>query len=292
MDKLSALNFAVAAVVSFMIAGITLKTAIAPPPKETRYRVLNSNEYPGAVWALRLWGIWWFMMFFTYLGIDKYPYSYALVISNLGDICMLGAAISYCLGQRPKVRLLIFLGGVFILGLIWNIAMPVFFNTPQGRILVISPSTVISSIAVVAFGWSVVVRCGWPALPFLLLTALYALAQLPAYFDKIVLKEGDQVLRNTHFNKLHLVFIFLAIGKVLYALAFFGYFFSPEHDSEALKQPKYLPSEDVKVKMHPTYARFFRWFVIIVVTSFLTALAAAVVPGFTDWVKEFFNLKN
>lgn len=160
---------------------------------------------------------------------------------------------------------------------------PSLLQSPQGRILVVAPAAAISSISIAALGWSVMVRCGWTAWPFLLLTVMYSLAQLPAYFDKIVLRDSAPDLR-AHFDKLYLAFVFLAMDKVLYAWSFFGYFLSSAHNIDEMKLAKYWPTKSVK--MDRKFAKWFRWLGVTLVAGFLGALGAAFVPGFVEWLSR------
>lgn len=245
--------------------------------------------------------------------IDKsYSYQLILVLSDFGNLCTVGAAIAYCCGKEFSRKQLLPLSCILVLLILWDIALPSFVEKPdspsaQGRILVIAPSAALSSLSIIALGWSIVIRCGWAAWPFLLLTAFYALGQLPAYFDVTVFPAAKETIGNLYrvaadslkveaakqaldaqFGGLSIFFWYLGIGKVLYAIAFFGYFFSPEHALDDLKRPKYWPNEKI-VKMHPKITSMFRWVIATLIASFLGALGAERVPGLVETLKFWFT---
>jgi hypothetical protein len=284
MELLRVANLIIAGSVCTILAGLAMKR-----PNKAVYWPIDYKEHPNTTWALSLWFVWWLTLFFIYLGLDS-SYTITLVLSDFGNLCALGAAIAYCKGNEFKVSVLKRLGYVFAIEVIWDFAITSLHSVSdysQGRIVIIGPSLLISGISSLALGWAIVVRCGWTAWPFLLFAAAYSAAQLPAYFYVFVVRvEGDL---KGHFNKLVWSLLFLAIGKIIYAWAFLGYFFSPAHDPETIKVKEYWPDDEREVRMHPKLAKWFGPTIGVIVVAFLTTLATAFVPGFVDWIKNVFG---
>lgn len=283
MDILRALNFAISSVVCVVLIYLLL---ILPARKETPWQ-LDAEQYPNTSWALRLWGCWWLTLLLIYLVLTKDYYGIDLLLSDFGNLCAIGAAIAYCKDKDFKLRIIAPLLGVFAVVAIWDITMtslPSVSDYYQGRIVTIAPSLLVSGIASLALGWAVVVRSGWGAWPFLLFAASYSVAQLPAYFLVFVLQESKDTMGVQSLNKLDLSLLFLAIGKVIHALAFLGYFFSTDNKPENFMIKEYWPDDNRKIRMHPRVAKWFSWAILLMLGSFLTALAAALVPEFMKWI--------
>jgi len=279
-------------VISGSVCAILLGLLVLQRVRKGEYWLLNANEYPNTTWALGLWCAWWLTLFLIYLELNNLPYKVILMFSDFGNLCALGAAIAYCKGKDFKLAVISPLLGVFVIVFLWDLAMtssPSVSKYYQGRIVTIAPSLLISGISSLALGWAVVVRCGWTAWPFLLCAASYSVAQLPAYFHVFVLHGEKVAMGGQSLNKLVWSLLFLALGKIIYAWIFLGYFFSPQHERKDLEAREYWPNEKRKVRMHPTYAKGLRWAIGIMLASFLAAFAAAWVPNFIEKIKGAFS---
>ncbi len=285
MKSLQVLNLIIAGCVCLTLAGLAIQ-----PSKKRNYWQLDFNEHPNTAWAFHLWLVWWGTLFFIYLWLGRLPSTVDLVLSDFGNLCALGAAIAFCKGKDFRLNILLPLLFVFAGVFIWDIALtslPSVSEYPQGRIVIIAPSILISGISSLALGWAVVIRCGWTAWLFLLFTASYSVAQLPAYFYIFVIQGQDDLERL--FHKLVWSLLILAIGKIIYAWAFIGYFLSNYQQPENLRVKEYWPDDNRQVHMHPKLAKWFGWAISIMVVAFLTTLAAALVPGFLEWIRKLFG---
>ena len=287
MDNLERINFVVIAcvlvvLVSLLVAGVKVASS-----EEGKVDLLSPKKHPGTAWAIRLWAIWWASILLTYLGLSALPYGAVLLLLDIGNLATIGTAIAYCFGNEFDLCYLKSLSYVLFFEAVWHISLPTLLNSPQGRLVVISPSVALSTLSGVSLGWAVVVRCGWRAWPFLMLTALYSVAQLPAYIDRIVLSEevADSTLRG-YFPKLSVVMVLLGLGKVLKVCMFLGYYYSPDQRPSLFAVKRFLPSAAQGVGMHPKMARFFRWVIGIIVAAFLGGLGAASVPSITQWLRS------
>lgn len=284
MGSLKDLNL----VIAFSVSAILAVLLALGRSKKGAYWQLNPEEYSNTTWALRLWFVWWLTLFFIYLGINRLPYSVVLVLSDFGNLCALGAAIAYCKDKNFKLAVISRLLWVFVVVFMWDLIMTIFPSVSQfyqGRIVTIAPSLLISGVSSLALGWAIVIRCGWPAWLFLLFAASYSVAQLPAYFLVFVLRAPGVSLGGQSLDKLDLSLLFLAIGKIIYAWAFLGYFFSTKHNPENFMVRGYWPDDNRRVGMHPIFVKWFGWAILLMMGSFLTALAAVLAPEFLKWVK-------
>lgn len=139
------------------------------------------------------------------------------VVGNLASACWLVAAFAYRTGKDFKYRNAIEWVAIFaFIILIWA-ALFEFLRHTDSLLLTtieVSPTVVAANIAMMALGWSFFARWGSTALPFLILTFLYAMFQLPANLA------GELEPLGIGTSALQVCFPILAFGKILITYGF------------------------------------------------------------------------
>jgi hypothetical protein len=293
MTAFEVINFVVSAIVWIAIFGIVIVAflfgdttgKILIQRDNGRYSLSNTG------WTLTLWAGWWLTLFILYLFIGKHEnFAFVAVLSALGDLSTLGAVIALCRGGRFRVRELIPLTFIVALVVVWCLVVSTLQKTPQAMLIAIGPSAVLSATSAIALGWGVIVRCGWGASPFGLLTLIYAFVQPAAYVSAFVLKHDDlQSVKGSYFAHIDYVFWFLALGKIIIAITFLGYYFSDDHSLDKLREEKYLPSGVDVVHMHPSFAKVLKVGGASAGSIAIGLITAALNPKVVDIIKSWFE---
>ncbi len=261
----------------------------------------GTRTLTGAGWTLLFWAGWWLSLVLIYLFLSGSTLFTVLLASNLGNVLVLAASVAYCRAEAFRIKDMLPLLLLVLVASILGSALTKLIPGPSARLVAIAPSAVVSTAAMIAIGWSVLVRCGWGTAPFFVLMSVYACLQLPAFVDAMVLRTGAQpylfpsgfnVVRNTFFHGLVWVFYFLAFFKVIIALSFLGYFYGPEHDPKALSSVMTWPSEEVRVSMHPTYARLLKYGAGLVGSMLVGLFLSAVAPAILPTLQKLVTLRN
>ena len=144
------------------------------------------------------------------------------------------------------------------------------------NLVMLSPSMVLASVSLFAFGWSFVVRWGLTGVPFLLLTAVYCVLQVPAYIQAFLLgaQPGAKQV------DLSFVFVILAFLKLAVGVYSFAFFFSVSDQAPEMHSQKYWPLRNYVAPLDPVARRILLHFLFGVVTLFLGAITGAR----SDWV--------
>jgi hypothetical protein len=219
----------------------------------------SHRELTGAGWGLILWGGWWLSLAIVYFLLSGYTGSNLSLLlwpNDLGNLAALAGALAYCRGDAFHKRDLIPFGGAAVLLLVVSGSVAFVIPGSTGRMVAIAPSAVLSTVAIVAMGWSVLVRCGWGTSPFLIGMWIYACLQVPAYIDAFVLRGTGA---ETQFPGVTRIFYVLALFKIVVLLAFLGYFLSPDHKLDALKQERAWPTDGEGVHMRKEYRAVLKW---------------------------------
>jgi len=271
-----------------------------------RPRVLSLRTRPSTGWASILLLLWWLSLAYAYFSHQRLAdgkvvhAASALLGMNLGDLCLLGAAIAYCSGDEEfrgrrfaplPVTLALLILYYLLFGILWHGDTLSFL----GSIWLFSPSVVIANVAVFAIGWAFLVRWGVTALPFLLIAVMYAVAQYPAYLHAFALK-SHSLLTGSHESLASSgqVFYYLAIGKLFFVLFPAIFLFGPrDGEPPSTARAKSWPSFEV-VPLPPAARKLVIAIVSTVAGAFLVALihAAFLEPAgaFWAWLKSLFGL--
>jgi hypothetical protein len=294
MTPFEIINFFVSAIVWISIFGIIVVALvfgdatgkILKPNDSSRYSLSNTG------WVLTLWAGWWLTLFILYVLMAGHE-KFALVatLSALGDLSTLGAVIALCRGSQFRVRQLLPLCFIVALVIVWCLIVSTLQKTPQAMLVAIGPSAVLSTTSVVALGWAVIVRCGWGAALFGLLTLLYAFIQPAAYVSEFVLSlDVLKDVKANYFSHIDIVFWLLALGKIMIAVSFLGYFFSKGHDLDKLREEKYWPSGAYVVRMHPSFAKALKIGGASAGSIILGLITASLDPRIVETIKIWLKL--
>ncbi len=129
-----------------------------------RYKIVKADgSYSNGGWTLILWSIWWFTVAVVYF---LFPFSrptffLQLIFSDIGSLMALAAAFAYCRGDSFEIRDLLPLGLLVIVIPVVEMMTSTLITGPQGRVIAMGPSLVLSVAAMLAIGWCILVRCGW-----------------------------------------------------------------------------------------------------------------------------------
>ncbi|HKV41810.1 MAG TPA: hypothetical protein VJX67_21580 [Blastocatellia bacterium] len=143
----------------------------------------------------------------------------------------------------------------------------------------LSPSAVLSNLAMVMFGWAMFVRWGLKALPLLLGALAYALAQIPAYILLFLLIPQGWVQPESA----ALLFHFLALGKIFIGSYSLILFLSPSGNSPDTAKPKYWPRPAESIHLHPVLRTTMLW---ILTPAYGTLVGLLVLSGFNTYLTK------
>jgi hypothetical protein len=304
MEINDAVNLVVSATTCLWIAGVIAQGAVWHDPTGKILR--DDGKLSNTGWTLALWSLFWLMIALAYVEFSEselHGLFGEFMFSDFGNLAALAAAFAYCRGDSFKQRELfplVFL--VFMLPLLeWTLSNVI--PGPQGRVIAIAPSLVLSALATLAIGWCILVRCGWGSVPFFLTMCVYAFLQVPAYFDHFVLNFNDCKVfpnadcapfndaRQNFFGGLKWVFYLLAFSKIIIALSFLGYFFSKDHDQQLLRSEQFWPRNDIAVRMDKTYANILKWGAGIVGSIGGGILLASIESPIGMWLQQLLSLR-
>lgn len=255
------INLIVSTLAFVWVAGVIAVYTLFIDPPNLLVRVGRSGkgELSGAGWGIIFWCLWWGSLAVTYALLSGYSGTNLSVLlwpSDLGNLAALAGAIAYSRGDAFRTRDLLAFGILAIVLPIVAGSVAWLIPGPTGRMLAIAPSAVVSTVAMISMGWSILVRCGWRTSPFLLVVCIYACLQVPAYIDAMVLRAAGL---EGNFSKVTSIFFVLAFFKIIVGLAFLGYFFSSDHKEESLRQEKAWPSGTDRIRMQEQYASVLKW---------------------------------
>jgi len=248
--------------------------------------ILSFVERPATAVACLLWGIWWLTLIPAYLLLQYQELAWhgcVLSLLDLGSLTCIGTALIYCRGEHFRLTRLLMMLPLFVLFAAWDLGGCGFLRTPPLRVLLIAPSVVLANVSFLFLGWAFLVRWGWPGIPFLLVAVIYAMGQIPAYFQVFVVEPFHRELHPV-FGSLDYVFLCLAVGKVLYAVGFLTFFCSPAPFRPDLTKARYWPEDPIYP--HPRIRQFLRWVVVALPMWAIPILASAFSPVLQEWIKK------
>ena len=193
---------------------------------------------------------------------------------------MICFSILYCEGLKANLsKVTPILCAAGLLGL-WDVLTVGTNLDPVLQIWLVAPSVVLTNFWIILIGWAFVVRWGITAIPYFVITVIYAICQPPAYLAAFVFASDMNVsdtVRQT-FDGLKYVFLLLAIGKVSYALMFFVMFLckDPSHSPD-FTQPRYMPPAK-GIPLHPKIKKIF----VAAITTVFAAMVAAIAKMFLE----------
>ncbi len=272
MEDLTAVNNSLNRIISAILFMIALGHFVAPnlrkQPKETDYRRL----------IVFLFAIWWASLFFAYFvtgfadgssfvtnGLVMFG---TVCLIDLGSVSLLTCAYLLCRAGvmgRPDTVVVsaAYLFSVFWFGLFQSIHDPT-SNNAAWRLIAISPSMALAFLSSLALGWAVWVRCGNYSLMFLLVTFIYAILQVPAYFKYMVIAPALGLKENVGsigdaFDGITYVFTILSLGKIFIGLGFFGYLYSDNCRFTSKSTAAFLPDGGPGKPMNEIYSSILKW---------------------------------
>jgi hypothetical protein len=249
---------------------------------------LEAFNHPQEVSALLLWTIWWICLIVVYILVQRFKQDgatlgFVLLFLDIGSVSGLAFVIAYYKGHQfkwgqlePILILLFFLAA-------WDILSAAFLPGAAYRMLVIAPSAIMANVFIVGIGWIFLVRWGLTALPFFVLTILYAVLQLPAYFELFVVIPFNI---QGSFAGPWQVFFLLAVGKLMYACSFFAMFFSPFPNRPDMTSAQYEPPA-TRIHLHPRVWKIIAWGLGMVLTAISTAVIVALSERIRVGIEHF-----
>jgi hypothetical protein len=263
--------------------------------------IIDFKDRPATSLGFLFLIIWFATQFIAYSMLKYAPIiktsPIILMVLNVGYLALLGFSVAYRAGNteldlKKLFKLLVI---AFTLYLLFHAGMfSVFFQgkaTPLHSIWLCAPSGTLSSVAMAMFGWSILIRWGRLAIPFFVITIVYATALLPAFLMAFVFLPEDYAKTFENFiptfegkrdipKGVTQLFTSLAIGKLVIAVYAFTLLLSPADCQPEMGKAQYWTTKE-DIKVHP-YVRY----VVRGLMLFLITTLAAVLH---DKIKAFLN---
>jgi hypothetical protein len=201
------------------------------------------KKNPGTALAIVFMLLSWVMMLLVY-GKKDLSFSWALVVTDAGSAALFCAG---CLLVRGNKHFSGFDATVlipFIALCAWDYFLGDYVSGPGKTLLSViclSPSLLLSQIAMVLLGWAFLVRWGWYGLIFGLLCLLHAMLQLPTY---IALNLSDD-FQLTPQDKEQFKQVVDALGLLKLPLAYGFVAFLASHNRPNFAEPAFFPTRSI-----------------------------------------------